>query len=152
MIGMLECFTVKTHPILMKFKRRNVYLWIKVHKDLLLTLSEILTAFLFFFFFQERKRVQGKEILHVLYIVAVSGSMFPADRQKAPGSFDTRWVQMIYIQLKFEDKVASKRLPLVKGQRCADSPSQLQGDVSTRLHISLFGAQLCCCSNSVTSF
>lgn len=48
---MLECFTVKTHPILMKFKRRNVYLWIKVHKDLLLTLSEILTAFLFFLFF-----------------------------------------------------------------------------------------------------
>lgn len=42
---MLKCFTVKTHPILMKFKRRNVYLWIKVHKYLLLTLSEILTGF-----------------------------------------------------------------------------------------------------------
>lgn len=77
---------MKTHPILMKFKRRNVYLWIKVHKDLLLTLSEILTAFSFFF---KRERVQGKERLHISYIVMVSGSMFPADRQKAPGSFDT---------------------------------------------------------------
>lgn len=56
---MLECFTVKTHPILMKFKRRNVYLWIKVHKDLLLTLSEILTAFLFFFIF-----CKGAHLVH----------------------------------------------------------------------------------------
>lgn len=38
---------MKTHLILMKFKRRNVYLWIKVQKDLQHTLSEILTAFAF---------------------------------------------------------------------------------------------------------
>ena len=81
---------MKTHPILMKFKRRNVYLWIKVHKDLLLALSEILTAFSSFFLREKGgERVQGKERLHILYVVVASGSMFPADRQKALGSFDT---------------------------------------------------------------
>lgn len=89
MIGKLECFTVKTHPILMKFKRRNVYLWIKVHKDLLFTLPEILTAFFFFFLKERAGRAHGKERLHILYIVVVSGSTFSADRQNTPGSFDT---------------------------------------------------------------
>lgn len=77
MIGMLKCFTVKTHSILMKFKRRKFYLWIKVHKDLLLTLSEILTAF---FFLREKENAR-KERFHILYIVVVSGSMFPANTQ-----------------------------------------------------------------------
>lgn len=77
MIGMLKCFTVKTHSILMKFKRRKFYLWIKVHKDLV-TLSEILTAF--FFFLREKENAR-KERFHILYIVVVSGSMFPANTQ-----------------------------------------------------------------------
>lgn len=51
---------------------------------------------LFFFFFKERKRVQGMERLHILYIVVVKGSMFPENRQRAPGSFDISWDQMIY--------------------------------------------------------
>lgn len=62
----------------MKFKRRKFYLWIKVHKDLLLTLSEILTAF--FFFLREKENAR-KERFHILYIVVVSGSMFPANTQ-----------------------------------------------------------------------
>ena len=90
---MLECFTVKTHPILMKFKRRNVYLWIKVHKDLLLIASEILTAFFlfffpfffFFFFKRERTRVQGKERLRMVCLAVVRGLMLPEDRQRALG-------------------------------------------------------------------
>lgn len=74
MIGMLKCFTVKTHSILMKFKRRKFYLWIKVHKDLLLTLSEILTAF---FFLREKEKAR-KERFHILYIVVVSWINVPS--------------------------------------------------------------------------
>lgn len=60
---MLKCFTVKTHSILMKFKRRKFYLWIKVHKDLLLTLSEILTAF----FFKKEKECKEGKISHFVH-------------------------------------------------------------------------------------
>lgn len=131
MIGMLECFTVKTHPILMKFKRRNVYLWIKVHKDLLLTLSEILTAF--FFFLREKERESAREG-KTPHLVRSCEWISVSSRQAESSWVFWHYLRIDDIQLKSEDKVASERLPLVKGWRwCADSPSQLQGDVSTCL-------------------
>lgn len=39
-------FQNKTHLNLIKFKGRNVYLWIKVYNDLLLLVIEIVTALL----------------------------------------------------------------------------------------------------------
>jgi hypothetical protein len=53
---MPDCFKMKTHPNLMKFKERNVYLWIKILNDLLLIVPKIVTVRLN----KERKSKQRK--------------------------------------------------------------------------------------------
>ena len=90
MIGMPDCFKMKTHPNLMKFKGRNVYLWIKAWNDLLLVVTEVVTAL----FNREREGKWGSAREKVPSVMLSMNQQSRQTNKRLVG-FDTSWEHMI---------------------------------------------------------